>query len=342
MAQDRPRASIIAATVVLWIAIISIVARISSSIFAVSFWRSELTLLGLFGIVNVGAEVIHQIRLRKRCAHGVRSGNQGGCTSCALDEIHREAEYRAEQAFQKWQADVERLTRALFASEFTFLCKAWLSRSEGYLEMSPRTFEDAVAELFRELGYFVEQTPYTNDGGKDAVVWKDDKKYLVECKRYEEGGTIGRRELQIFVAAMKEENADGGFYVNTGRFANTAYEYAVRNQIRLYDRKRLPELINSAYPLRKDIAFAAVMCRVCGIVQQLPVAEESTIGTCVNGHVITNRITKGLIRRGSVLPDSVCHWCGAEMRLRRGSHGKFWGCSQFPQCKFTRSFRKSS
>ena len=28
--------------------------------------------------------------------------------------------------------------------------------------------------------------------------------------------------------------------------------------------------------------------------------------------------------------------CGAEMRLRDGKYGKFWGCSSFPECRQTR------
>ena len=32
----------------------------------------------------------------------------------------------------------------------------------------------------------------------------------------------------------------------------------------------------------------------------------------------------------------ICPFCGAELVLRRGRHGDFWGCSRFPQCRYTR------
>ena len=32
----------------------------------------------------------------------------------------------------------------------------------------------------------------------------------------------------------------------------------------------------------------------------------------------------------------ICPFCGAELVLRCGRHGDFWGCSRYPRCKFTR------
>lgn len=34
-----------------------------------------------------------------------------------------------------------------------------------------------------------------------------------------------------------------------------------------------------------------------------------------------------------------CPFCGNELVLRRGKYGKFWGCSTYPQCKFTRPLK---
>ena len=32
----------------------------------------------------------------------------------------------------------------------------------------------------------------------------------------------------------------------------------------------------------------------------------------------------------------ICPFCGAELVLRRGKYGNFWGCSRYPRCGFTR------
>ena len=67
--------------------------------------------------------------------------------------------------------------------------------------MGSKEFEDSIAKVFRKLGYRVTQTPYSRDGGKDAIAWKDNKKYVIECKRYGTGSSVGRRDLQILLAA---------------------------------------------------------------------------------------------------------------------------------------------
>ena len=163
--------------------------------------------------------------------------------------------------------------------------------------------------------------------------------------------TIGRRDLQIFVAAMKEENAVAGFYINTGRFAKTAIEYAAKENIDLYDSERFPVLVNAAFPNREDISSAKVMCLECGVVLTLPVGETPTSGACENGHTVTNEITTARLLIASLaplpalsgppsLPDVICDRCGSKMRVVNGRRGKFWGCSRYPTCNFTKRYER--
>jgi restriction system protein len=265
---------------------------------------------------------------RKPCPHGVTRGKKGGCQLCIAEEERRQAEWQMYSVVQERKKAIRDEALVLRDSELKRLRRGWLSKSELYLRMNSREFEDAIAALFRELGYEVKQTPYSNDRGKDAVAWKDGKKFLIECKRYEATNPIGRRELQIFVAAMKEENAQGGFYVNTGRFASTAPEYAGQNQIELYDRARLPELVNRACPVSEDVSTAKVRCLECGAVQELPIAEAPTFGICIEGHRVTNDITTGVICSG--FAPKVCKQCSSEMQLVSRGYRKVWRC---PKCR---------
>lgn len=50
--------------------------------------------------------------------------------------------------------------------------------------LSPIAFEEYMANLFIKYGYEVEQTPPTNDGGKDLILKYDGVKYYVECKHF--------------------------------------------------------------------------------------------------------------------------------------------------------------
>jgi len=187
--------------------------------------------LSLLGIARAFISISAVIQRNKRCAHGVRRGKDGGCEECTAEEERRQAEWQASHAVRDRLKTIKKEAAALRNSEPRTLAQRWLSRSELYLQMDSRQFEDAIAALFCRLGYEVKQTPYSNDRGKDAIARKDGKKYLIECKRYGADNTIGRRDMQIFVAAMKEENADAGFYINTGRFAKTAIEYAAKEKL---------------------------------------------------------------------------------------------------------------
>lgn len=312
-----------------------------------------LCLLGIgYAVVAMSAV----IKRNKRCDHGVRRGKDGGCQECLakeeqqrVDGERRQAEWQASHAVHERLKTIKKEAAALRNCELHELTHKWLSRSELYLQMNPQRFEDAVAALFRQLGYEVKQTPYSNDRGKDAIAWKDGKKYLIECKRYAADRPIGRRDLQIFVAAMKEENAEAGFYINTGRFAKPAIEYAAQNQIELYDAEKFPLLVNAAFPNREELSSAKVKCLECGVVLTLSVGEAPTSGVCENGHTVINDITIARLLTTSfaplpamlgppTLPDVICDRCRSKMRVVNGRRGKFWGCSQYPKCNRTKQY----
>ena len=198
------------------------------------------------------------------------------------------------QATEEWERveAIKKQAKALRAEEIQRLSRAWLSTSESYYSMSSQHFEDAIAQLFRKLGYEVKQTPYSNDGGKDAILLKDGKKYLVECKRYSESNCIGQPDIQKFVAAMYDEAATGGFYVNTGIFSSDAKKYAASHDVRVYDRFTFPSLVIQAYPVTEDATSAKTMCLECGGVVELAVEDFPVSAVCPNGHTVSGTIKR--------------------------------------------------
>jgi HJR/Mrr/RecB family endonuclease len=295
--------------------------------------------IGILAALFVAAVVFGWIRnryrrwskRRRRCVHGVRSGADAGCLTCVADaEKHKQQEKRIADEYMR-KRQIAEAAEALLQQEVQRLTRAWLSNSESYMQMNSQEFERAIVQLFKRLGYEVTGTPFSNDRGKDAIAWKGGKKYLIECKRYAEDNDVGRRDLQIFMAAMHEEKADGGFYINTGRFARTATAYASENKIELYDRKRFPALVNEAYPIAESDQFAAVMCLECGCTQALRVSTEVTQGECPNGHVVSNKIVRDF--SGAISPAKPkCVRCGSPMKIVNGRRGAFWGCSKYPRC----------
>ncbi|MDE6436926.1 MAG: restriction endonuclease, partial [Muribaculaceae bacterium] len=114
-------------------------------------------------------------------------------------------------------------------------------RVEDLLELSPREFEHYVGELFFNLGFEVEVTPYSNDQGIDIIMFKGHEKYGVQCKRYK--GSVGSPDIQNFIGALDHLKADKGIFVTTGSFTFEAEKMASQHPIQLINRVDLANLI---------------------------------------------------------------------------------------------------
>lgn len=172
--------------------------------------------------------------------------------------------------------------------------------------MSGEEFEELLLEHFRNLGYKGHLTPVTEDYGADLVLEKDGRKIVVQAKRWR--GTVGIEAVQQIIGAIKYYNADKGMVITNSVFTENAYELADSNGIELWDRKKLIEL------MRKS-----------------------------NGGEIARNINERngsaqVMNEVSATSNQKCPWCGRDLVLRNGKHGKFWGCSGFPKCKYTKNY----
>jgi hypothetical protein len=206
------------------------------------------------------------------------------------------------------------------------------------LSLSPNEFEDAVATMFSKLGYSIQQTPYVSDHGKDAIAQKDGRKYVIECKRYGKDKSIGRPMLQKLFATMNEEKADGGFFVSTGQFTNTAIDYAKEYNIKLIDVDQLSLMMQQAFPEKNSIDLIKVMCLQCGVTVEFSLRKHEIEKTCIRGHKVINDFTMDDLTPRSISGKKYCDRCGKEMRVIQGRRGKFWGCIGYPICRNTKEF----
>lgn len=287
-------------------------------------------------LIDAAAEWVGRL---KWCPHGIRFLPKRVCLECQAEEDRLKEERAAAAAQLEQRKIIDQASKKLRAEEIKRLSESWLSNATVYSEMPPQQFEQAVAELFRRLGYSVEQTPISHDGGKDAIAHREGKKYLIECKRYAATQKVGRRDLQILFSAMHAEQADAGFCVTTGTFTRTAKDYAATNNINLYDQVRLPFLVNEAYPVSTDFSRAAVMCRECGSVISVPIEILPATANCVNGHEVTSNIVTADLRVLSEGEVPYCEKCGVPMRLVRWNGSEFWGCSSYPTCRVSKPLR---
>ncbi|MEN8904528.1 MAG: restriction endonuclease [Clostridiales bacterium] len=109
----------------------------------------------------------------------------------------------------------------------------------------PTDFEKYIADLYRMLGYSAKVTKAVGDCGKDVILKKNSKKFVVEVKLYSRKNSIGRPMIQKLHSAFIDEKADGGIFVTTSYFTNAAIDFAKNKKIELIDGKKLAEMIKN-------------------------------------------------------------------------------------------------
>lgn len=98
----------------------------------------------------------------------------------------------------------------------------------------PILFESYAAAVFESVGYEqVTVTKAVNDGGKDLIMYKNEKKYVAEAKLYQPEYKISRERIQKLHSAMLDSDADGACFVTTSDFTKNAVVYAGKHGIDL-------------------------------------------------------------------------------------------------------------
>ncbi|WP_127110340.1 restriction endonuclease [Pararhodobacter zhoushanensis] len=98
-------------------------------------------------------------------------------------------------------------------------------------EIEWRDLERLVAEVFEGLGFSVELTQCSGDGGKDVVVKYSDgvrnRTFFVEVKHWRSGKRVGGEVINQFVHTIAREAVDGGVLLSSSGFATKSIENIV-------------------------------------------------------------------------------------------------------------------
>jgi restriction system protein len=158
-------------------------------------------------------------------------------------------------------------------------------------------FEHYLAELYLTKGYAAEVTSASGDYGGDLLLSKDGKKVVVQAKRYSK--SVGIKAVQEVIGAKAYYSGDDAWVVSNSFFTKAAKELANKSKVTLIDREQLIDLILLMNPsIKKQIL------------------HEKTISNPES-------------------PALRCNRCGSPMVLRTGKRGQFYGCSNYPKCRYT-------
>ncbi|MDO8963933.1 MAG: restriction endonuclease [Coriobacteriia bacterium] len=106
-------------------------------------------------------------------------------------------------------------------------------RVERMYEMTGDEFEELCADYFEAIGYTVDFTPQSGDGGVDLILTRDGELIVVQCKQTRK--PAGQPIVRDLFGAMHHAGADACVVCASNGFTPAAREWAEANSIGLLD-----------------------------------------------------------------------------------------------------------
>lgn len=106
-------------------------------------------------------------------------------------------------------------------------------------------FENVCQQLIEKMGFSVETTKASGDGGIDLIAYNHEPvlsgKYIIQCKRY--SGSVGEPIIRDLYGVVTSERANKGILMTTGYFTKSAIAFAEGKPIELIDGQQLNALL---------------------------------------------------------------------------------------------------
>ena len=123
--------------------------------------------------------------------------------------------------------------------------------SPGQLQqIEPYDFEKLLAQLFRKMGYAVEETQYSHDRGIDLIIrivhFGLSHSWIVQAKRYTE--PVGVKAVREYSSLRYRDRVDGVIIVATSSFTREGQDEAAEHNVKLIDGNLLVEMLNHYLP----------------------------------------------------------------------------------------------
>lgn len=164
-----------------------------------------------------------------------------------------------------------------------------------------KRFEELIAEAYRRKGYsVVENNGFGADGGIDLVLKKDGNAYLVQCKQWR-NQKVDVRVVREMYGVMTAERATGVIIITSGVFTHDAKAFAENKPIDLIEGHQVADLIRNV----KGKLYST---------SETTEEDEKTCRKC------SSKLVLRVARRG------------------RNPGNRFWGCSNYPKCKFSEEY----
>lgn len=122
-----------------------------------------------------------------------------------------------------------------------------------FQDMPPTDFEDFLAQVFRDLGFSVEQTTYSGDFGADLLVSKGDIKEAVQVKRYAGRNKVGVSDVNQIIGAREYYKCSGALIITTSDYTNPARVLMAKTGVESWDWSVLQKILCDIYLGGRDM-----------------------------------------------------------------------------------------
>lgn len=111
-------------------------------------------------------------------------------------------------------------------------------------DMDGFDFEKYTGKLLKANGFTkVEVTQCSSDFGVDVIAYKDDIKYAIQCKKY--SSPVGIKAVQEVIGSKSMNDCHVAVVLTNNTFTKSAKELAEKNNVLLWGRDKLVELIEN-------------------------------------------------------------------------------------------------
>lgn len=182
----------------------------------------------------------------------------------------------------------------------------WQVKKKKYLNsplwkadnMTGEEFEMFLKAHLEKSGYQAKLTKKSHDYGADLIMTNADGITLIlQAKRSKKD--IGIAAIQEALGAVSFYRAQKGVVATNRFFTKSARELASKSGIELWNRNDIERIMKKSSPATPPVADKAK--------EQLDIKEEER-----------------------------CPLCHGSLKERSGKYGKFYGCSNYPSCKYTK------
>jgi HJR/Mrr/RecB family endonuclease len=134
-------------------------------------------------------------------------------------------------------------------SLYNRLIRSIVKNPHSIYSISPRQFEELIAELLVNNGWEVELTPETRDGGYDLfAISKPDEltgvksSFVIECKRYSIERKVGISTVRQLLHVKDRITASNAMIITSSDFTKGVYDYKAERYD--FDTKNFESVIN--------------------------------------------------------------------------------------------------